>query len=138
MFKLFITHNSDENRYCSNIFVPQTINNTIFIFIVLLSVICSILYVIISLSYFLLFCLFNLYFLPTYQLIGSTTIARGWDIFPSKSVFLVWDALSRLATLIVFLYPSLVQYKLFPIQSTEMPSTLSSSTTESIPQNCHN
>lgn len=34
---------------------------------------------------------------------GSTTMARGCDMLPSNRVFLVWEALSSLATLIVFL-----------------------------------
>lgn len=62
-------------------------------------------------------------------------MARGCDMFPSSRVFLVWEAFSSLATLIVFLYPSLVQYKLFPIQSTEIPSTLSSSVKETAVRN---
>lgn len=48
-------------------------------------------------------------FIPTDLLSGSTTMARGCDMFPSRRVLRVWEALSSLATLIVFLYPSLVQ-----------------------------
>lgn len=51
-------------------------------------------------------------------------MARGCVIFPSISVFLVWAAFSSRATLMVFLGPSSVQYRLFPIQSTAIPSTL--------------
>lgn len=62
--------------------------------------------------------------LPTHPFRGSTTIARGCVIFPSISVFRVWAAFSSRATLMVFLGPSSVQYRLFPIQSTAIPSTL--------------
>lgn len=51
-------------------------------------------------------------------------MARGCVIFPSISVFRVWAAFSSRATLMVFLGPSSVQYRLFPIQSTAIPSTL--------------
>lgn len=51
-------------------------------------------------------------------------MARGWVIFPSISVFRVWAAFSSRATLMVFFGPSSVQYRLFPIQSTAIPSTL--------------
>lgn len=63
----------------------------------------------------------------SYPLTGSTTIPLGWDMSPSNNVFLLWAAFSSLATAIVFLWPSLVQYRLFPIQSTAIPSTLSRS-----------
>lgn len=33
---------------------------------------------------------------------GSTTMARGCDMFPSSRVLRVWEALSSLAMLIVF------------------------------------
>lgn len=55
---------------------------------------------------------------------GSTTMARGWVIFPSIRVLRVCEAFSSRATLMVFLGPSSVQYKLSAIQSTAMPSTV--------------
>lgn len=61
---------------------------------------------------------------PYYPWSGSTTMARGWVIFPSISVFRVREAFSSRATLIVFLGPSSVQYKLSAIQSTAIPSTV--------------
>lgn len=51
-------------------------------------------------------------------------MALGCVIFPSISVFRVCAAFSSRATLMVFLGPSSVQYRLFPIQSTAIPSTL--------------
>lgn len=51
-------------------------------------------------------------------------MARGWLIFPSMRVLRVCEAFSSLATLIVFLGPSSVQYRLPPIQSTAIPSTV--------------
>lgn len=67
---------------------------------------------------------FHLLVCPTYPFRGSTTIARGWVIFPSMRVLRVCDAFSRRATLMVFLGPSSVQYKLSAIQSTAIPSTV--------------
>lgn len=51
-------------------------------------------------------------------------MARGWVIFPSMRVLRVCEAFSSRATLMVFLGPSSVQYKLSAIQSTAMPSTV--------------
>lgn len=61
---------------------------------------------------------------PAYPCRGSTTMARGWVIFPSMRVLRVCEAFSSRATLMVFLGPSSVQYKLSAIQSTAMPSTV--------------
>lgn len=55
---------------------------------------------------------------------GSSTMARGWVIFPSMRVLRVCEAFSSRATLMVFLGPSSVQYKLSAIQSTAIPSTV--------------
>lgn len=60
----------------------------------------------------------------SYPCKGSTTMARGWVIFPSMRVLRVCEAFSSRATLMVFLGPSSVQYKLLAIQSTAIPSTV--------------
>ncbi len=51
-------------------------------------------------------------------------MALGWVILPSIRVLRVWEAFSSLATLMVFLGPSSVQYRFCPIQSTAIPSTV--------------
>ena len=51
-------------------------------------------------------------------------MARGWVILPSMRVLRVCEAFSSRATLMLFLGPSSVQYRLSAIQSTAIPSTV--------------